>query len=467
MHIALFVVYGILCGYGILKLPLFRRSGIRPSVLLALFGLHVAAGCIHNVVAWRYYPAHGDTWGSFQSSLEWMHSGWRQFRLDNSRWTDITHNGVTVIDLLLNLASLGNLYINTLLFAFPVFAGNTALYLVFRRHFCGSALSAILVYILPSTLFWTACVFREGVLYMLLGFLFFGIDRLLVTGSPASRRARIRAVALVLCCFLLIVYFRFTVALFLVPALLAMKWIRKPSRRQVQITGILLLAGLLGVLAVPSLSSHILGGLASWQAEFQALEGHSRLTLPTMDGSWPSLFRSAPYALLNGLFEPLPGSGGRPVYLAFAIELILVWGIVILALVRSGLRMGRRAKSVSLAKRPSPASSASPGATASPVPPPSLFSFPSPGATASPVPPPSSGLPAGPFGRDGFSAACIIFALLGMIAIGAMVPFAGAIVRYRSIYLPFLLAPALCSLRRMPSLRRLNSWLENRLYFLI
>jgi len=52
-----------------------------------------------------------------------------------------------------------------------------------------------------------------------------------------------------------------------------------------------------------------------------------------------------------------------------------------------------------------------------------------------------------------------------MLLIGAIVPFAGAIVRYRSLYLPFLLAPCLHSLLHWPPLRRLNqrlaAWLPD------
>ena len=52
-----------------------------------------------------------------------------------------------------------------------------------------------------------------------------------------------------------------------------------------------------------------------------------------------------------------------------------------------------------------------------------------------------------------------------MLLIGAIVPFAGAIVRYRSLYLPFLLAPCLHSLVHWPPLRRLNqrlaAWLPD------
>src|SRR5579872_1700801 len=232
MHIALFILYSALCGYGILKLPFFRRTGIRPGILLAFFAIHVGAGCLHNLIAWRYYPDHGDIWDSFREGIQlrnWLQTDFQQFLASNSRWTDFTHNGVKFIHLILNLLSMDNLYINTLLFAFPVFLGNTALSFVFRRHF-QAPLTPLVVFLLPSTLFWTACVFREGVLYMLLGFFFYQLDRVFSSPAPAAvshnrqaAAARTPAAIAAFCCFLLILYFRFTVGIVLAPALLVMR----------------------------------------------------------------------------------------------------------------------------------------------------------------------------------------------------------------------------------------------------
>jgi hypothetical protein len=149
--------------------------------LLGLFALHVLVGCLHNIIAWRYYPEHGDIWRLFASSLSDRHllatHQFGQLLADNSRWTYFSHNSVTFILTFLNFFSFDNLYIDTLLFAFPVFLGNIALYRMFRRRFPADPLTAVTVFLLPSTLFWTSCIHREGVLYMALGFLFYFLDR--------------------------------------------------------------------------------------------------------------------------------------------------------------------------------------------------------------------------------------------------------------------------------------------------
>src|SRR5260221_8767708 len=164
MHILLFIGYSLLCVYGIIKIPFIRNSGIRPAWLLLFFSLHVSTGLLHNVIAYRYYPEHGDIWNFYQLSFLYRHRLTADFSLflaDNSTLTYITHNGIIWIQMILNIFSFDNLAINTLLFSFPVFLGNIALFRLFRRRFPNSPLAAISVFLLPSTFFWTSCIHRE------------------------------------------------------------------------------------------------------------------------------------------------------------------------------------------------------------------------------------------------------------------------------------------------------------------
>ena len=420
MHILLLLFYSLLCGYGILKIPFFRKSGIPPVLLLALFALHVLVGCLHNIIAWRYYPEHGDIWRLFAFSLSDRHllmtHQYSQLLADNSRWTWFSHNSVIFILMILNFFSFDNLYIDTLLFAFPVFLGAIALYRVFRRRFPADPLTAITVFLLPSTLFWTACIHREAVLYMALGFFFYGLDRIFASTRPSSPPTSPflhRKCLFTIFFFLLIIYFRPVVAALLIPALLAWWWTERPLPRRHAWLLAGACAGILVILSfIPGLAAWPINFLSRSQGEFRDLEGHSRLYLPMLDGSWNSLLRAFPSAVLNGLFEPLPGSGGQKIYLAFSMELILIWIVALAAVILHSTH---------------------------------------------PLKPRISAPP--PVPTLAFSRCCILFALLGMLLVGLIVPFAGAIVRYRSIYLPFLLAPFLHSLTHWPLLRRLNQLL--------
>ena len=423
MPVLLFILYCGFCGFGILKIPFFRKSGIRPPFLLTLFGLHVLVGCLHNWIAWRFYPEHGDIWFYFQLSFlerHWLLHDTHLFLYYNSGWDIVSHNTITYIHVILDWLSFDDMWINTLLFSFPVFLGNTALYRVFSRQFPGSPLSAATAFLLPSTLFWTSCIHREAVLFMLLGLLFYWLDQgfaskttsrdHMSTATDPSPAFASRPLLFAACSFLAITIFRFAVAITLIPAVLTwMLTLRPPTRRQGWIIGGAG-AALLLFLAVPQLSARLLVRITAQQHSFMVLKGNSMLYLPALDGTWGSFLKAAPAALRNSLFEPLPGSGGQHIYLLFALELLLLWAIVATALIRRSVNQ-RAAGSLATAASP-------------------------------------------------FSRCCILFALLGMLQIGLIIPFAGAIIRYRSIYLPFLVAPCLFSLRNWPPFRKLNTWLS-------
>src|SRR5579871_7020636 len=119
MTISLFllIVYCLICAYGVAKLSFFRKSGIKPGVLQLLFGIHVAVGWLHNYIAYRYYPEHGDVWQQFWNSLSSGNRFFSDFAIwisENNSWTYISHDGVIYIHMILNFLSFSNLAINTL-----------------------------------------------------------------------------------------------------------------------------------------------------------------------------------------------------------------------------------------------------------------------------------------------------------------------------------------------------------------
>ncbi|HTI93236.1 MAG TPA: hypothetical protein VL727_21705 [Puia sp.] len=408
MHILLFIIYSLLCIYGIQKIPFIRNSGIRPPYLLLFFGLHVLAGLLHNVIAYRYYPQHGDIWNFYQWSLEARHRliyDHTLYLYTNDSWLLFTQNGIAWVYMLLDMLSSDSMTVNTLLFSFPVFLGNIALFRLLRRRFPNAILAAVTVFLLPSALFWTACIHREALLYLFLGFVLYSFDRLLT--HPLARKHLL----IFLFGLLLILYFRFSILLALLPALAA--WLaaerRWPLRRLLMITGAALLLLVIPLFISPDFYASVAAAITARQQEFVSLEGHSRLPLPVMNGTWTSIIKTIPSAIRNGFFEPLPGSGGQIIYLAFSFELLAIWIIIAAALV---LR---------------PASSTSQRSY-------SLTLF------------------------------CIIFSLSGLLIIGATVPFVGAIVRYRSIFLPFLLAPALYRLHSTPLISRFDDWLSLKVF---
>ncbi|MEP7278161.1 MAG: hypothetical protein ABI813_05940 [Bacteroidota bacterium] len=414
MHIALFILYFLLLCLAITRMRFFNAS-IKPLYLVGLFGIHVALGCVHTWIAFRFYPGHGDIWVFFKESnhlrQQLLADPARFFRdvfsagafnlLDtNQPLLDVQYKTLQYINLALNTISFNNLYINTLLFSFPAFGGTMALFKIFYKLF-GSPLPAFCVLLLPSVLFWTTVVYKDGVFYMALGFFLY---YLLQPGGVWFRKW-----ILLLIFFVLMVISRANALLSLLPALLFFILAEKKSMGKVLAFVITVATLILGVVVFNAwLPDGVLTSIAERQKDFQSLTGGSRIYLPLLEPTPGGFLAVFPTALVNGFFQPLPGQGGKIIYTAFSAELLAVWAIVLFA----GLLAARKKM-------------ARPG---------------------------------------NFGLACLLFALPGMIMIGYMVPFAGAIIRYRSIYLPFLLAPFIHIICRypVPAVQRVNEWLYRK-----
>jgi len=150
----------------------------------------------------------------------------------------------------------------------------------------------------------------------------------------------------------------------------------------------------------------ILSLISRRQMEFMQLHGHSRIYLPRMSPDLQSLLRLLPTALLNGFFQPTPGVGGNSFYWFFSVELLCIWALIAYTC---------------LAKR-------------------HLF-----------------------YRLGIFDYVCLAFCFSGILLIGCTVPFAGAIIRYRSLFLPFLTAPFLHLLAGTRIMTRCNGWLSKKL----
>jgi hypothetical protein len=397
MHFILFICYFFLACLLISRIGFFRRS-IRLPYLLLAFAVHVAAGCLHNFVAWHFYPGHGDIWYYFNESLtmkEALLSHPKQFitgvfsskgfNLTDSSMPrmDIQYQLIQFLNLLLNFLSSGNLYINTIFISVPVFAGSVALFNTFYKVY-GQVLTACAALLLPSTLFFTSVIHKDGLLYMAVGYFFYCLVH---CNKPMVR------IMLLLCCTILVFLTRTNVLLTLLPAAAFFLLTEKSGMKKGRAVVVIIAACIIACLGL-NLVMH--GGLVeavcARQLSFQSLQGGSRLYLPLLQPSLAGFLKVLPPALLNGFFQPLPGAGGKIIYTVFSVELLLVWTCIL----AGSWRLFRTRD----------------------------------------------------LGMNNFSITCILLALPAMLIIGYMVPFAGALIRYRSIFLPFLLLPfaqLLCS----------------------
>jgi len=189
MHLILFLAYSVMLAFGLSRIPFFKASGLSYPVLLLFFAIHVFTALLHNWIAYTYYPNHGDIWFFFNESLDLkkmlladpgrLISGFLpQVSVFNpgqtqSFWGYLEYELMMTVNTLLDFFSADNLQINSLIFSFFVFWGNIALFRCLRRVYEDDLAVALLCLLVPSTLFWTSPIHKEGLLYLSLGFLFY------------------------------------------------------------------------------------------------------------------------------------------------------------------------------------------------------------------------------------------------------------------------------------------------------
>lgn len=413
MHFILFIIYFLILCCWIKNLSFFT-SALNFRFAILFFTVYVLTGCLHNWIAFRFFPNHGDIWKYFDGSVvmkkwllaepgEFLHhlfSNNNKFNVtDRSQpLLDIQYQVIQYIHTGFNFLSFNNLYINTLFFSFIVFAGAVALFKSFITVY-NSPLPAIVCLLLPSILFWMPVVYKDGLFYMSTGFFFYFFLQ--------SNRPVLTRFLLLLVFTLLMFSSKANTLATILPAVLFLVFIQNklaPVKTSLLITIAVVILGLVAFNYL--LPDGLLHSISNRQKEFQGLTGGSRLYLPLLEPTWKSIMVIFPVAAINGCFQPLPGVGGKIIYTAFSIELILVWAIVFY-----GCFLAARNKKVK-------------------------FRY--------------------------FDMSCLLCVLPGMIIIGYMVPFTGAIIRYRSVYLPFLLAPFINIIYncRIPVAIAAHNWLR-------
>ncbi|MBX2972726.1 MAG: hypothetical protein KF797_06460 [Flavobacteriales bacterium] len=220
------------------------------------------------------------------------------------------------------LFSFGEFHVHTVATAFLSLTGLLGLYHAFVRALPGrERLLAAAVFLVPSVVFWASGVIKESLLFFGIGLLVYQVDRAL--------NGRIRAWDLALLAFNVVMLFflKFYVLLSLLPALALFAWSRKMQRpplwaKTVVLYGILITLGLNLHHFLPGWN--ILGILTMKQRDFIGLSlkmdaGSFVMPELLLPDVW--LFaKQAPYALSIALLGPLIHASGGALGLFAAVE---------------------------------------------------------------------------------------------------------------------------------------------------
>lgn len=401
----IFVAYLVFFSWLITRIGFIKRSGIANRLLVALFLVKVAAGIIYfQFHSLPEYKFRSDTWRFYQESLaekkvlladpaafvnDFFVSGYgtrgNLFSDANSYWNDAKASVMIKLMAIINVVTLDHYYSNIIFFSFIFFIGLIAFYRLLQSHYCGQRLSLIIaIFFIPSFLFWCSGIHKDGLIFSCIAFVLYSFNGLL-------QQKRVLLHTLIILLSLLLMFFLRNYLVFaMIPCLLAGWLLRRYPKHKLLVMVLLLSigAGLFFTAKYLHPSLDFPAYIADKQKQFKQLEGNSVVHMNDLEPSFPGFLKNLPAAIDMSFFRPHPGEKGLMSVVA-SIEIYVFWLVVLVAIVYQ-----RRALDT----------------------------------------PPVTWV-------------CFLFALIVLIIIGYTVPFSGAVVRYRALVLPLILAPLIANLR--------------------
>jgi len=408
LNYLLFVVYLVAFCWLLLRIPFIKKSGIDSKVILGLFLFKIIAGIAIGWMSLHFYGPGNDYWdinreawneyqlmitdpGKYLTNI--FTSGYPDgysglFSSYDSYWNDLRGNIIIKLVSVFNIFSRGDYYINSLFFNFFVFFGHVLLYRLFIKLYPENRILVMIgCFLLPSMLYFSSGIHKDGMVFLMLSLFIYIVFQSLGQNRFTVKRLLFAGISL-----LLLFSLRSFIFLALVPAAIA--WIvavkmKAPALRTFAmaylLTGILFFT--VGLVFKKIDPPEV---VTQKQAEYLRLQhSDTQIELSTLQPGFRSFAANAPQALNHTLLRPylweLPSKSLLPLNIELAAYQVLVF-----------LFLFFRKKETGVANRP-------------------------------------------------FLLFALFFTLTVFLLIGYIVPNLGSIVRYRSLYLPLIITPVLCS----------------------
>lgn len=401
----LFIFYSILFCWLLTRIQFFTQSGLSVRILISLFLLRILALIVSSYINLYYVPVSDsvvfhkmgiDEFNLlFHNPREYLTNIYHGYSseqysrfLDDSKsfWNDLRNNLLAKMLSLFDLLSFKNFFINTLFYNFLIFFGSVALYKVFIKLFPKSFYQLIIcIFILPSALFFSSMIHRDGLILLSLSMVIYHFFFILDYHLFSWKR-----VLLILLFLLLILLLRNFVFITLIPALAG--WMIAQKYRQHAFISFVSVYALVTILFFASAHISPRASLpqyvSSRQASFIEIgkNGASTIDIKPLYPNFKSFLRNAPQAFNHALMRPYLTEIVSFEYFPFALE---IFALEILFFIF--LFFHKKKVKVN----------------------PLIY-----------------------FG--------VFVSLTMLLVTGYTVPIIGAIVRYRSVYLIFLLIPVVC-----------------------
>lgn len=400
-YLLFFIYLGVFC-WLLTKIKFFKDSGIEMRLIIILFLIRIASGIINGYINLYYYIGTDASFfhqqglneyrllfenpGAYFTNIflsEKPNSG--LFDITNSYWNNLRSFLMIKLLSVFNVFSCGDFFINTIFYNFLTFFGSFLFYKVFIKIFPYKPKVLIAgLFLLPSLLYFSAGIHKDGLIFLALGIGCYNIYFLIKEEFSISK--------MIWVIFSLIIIFllRNFVLITLLPAIIAWIIAEKNKRFIFQtFAGVYLL---FIVLFFTLGSIHPSLDLPKYVSERQiafveiSKLGQSSITINPLFPNFTSFLKNTPQALNHSLMRPYLTENYTLLYIPVAIEIFIYQVLLVVFLFF-------RKKNIK---------------------------------------------------HEPFIYFCVFFSLSIFLMIGYTIPIIGALVRYRSIYFPFLLIPIMC-----------------------
>ena len=395
----MFLLYLVVFSFLVTRIKFFTNSGINKFLLVVLFIIKVLAGLAY---AWFYlqpnYHTNSDSFRFYAYSLEETNILLTQplhflkdifsygytttgnvFVGDNSYWNDLKSNIIIKLLAVCNVFSIKNYFINIIFFNFFFFFGLIVFYRVMQSVFNDKKYMLIIpVFLIPSFLFWCSGIHKDGLIFSAIGLVFYYFHQLL------QKKFFIQYFIFIILLLALLFFLRNYVALALTITLFAWFFATKIKKIFLVFVSVYLML-IAAFFIAPKINTQLNFPeiIVLKQQDFSKLTGGSEVVISKLQPNFKSFVQYFPHALDMAFLRPHITELKNKSYIPAIAEIILFFIVLIFSIIY-------RNKNFKIQ--------------------PIVF-------------------------------ASIFFSLTLLIIAGYTVTFSGAIVRYRSLALPFLLTP--------------------------
>ena len=402
MNYLLFIIYLVLFCWLLTKNKLVKNCGIDQKIIVGLFVIRILAGLINGYINLYHYSGT-DAAGFHQEGVieynllfknpkEYFtnifdynnHQNTGLLDITDSFWNNLRYDIVIKLLSIFDIFSRCNYFINTIFFNFLVFWGSLYFYKVFISLFPDKKkLLIIVLFLLPSLLYFTSGIQKDGLVFLALGIFCYNLFYSFKHGFTIKKILGIIAGLLII--FLL----RNFVLITLLPASIA--WLIAEKNKKFIFSSFITLYIIFTAIFFGAAFIHPSFNLPQFVSARQlafiqlAKGSQSAININPLYANFRSFLNNAPQALNHSLMRPYITEKFTALYIPASFE-IFIYEIIFLLFLFFRLK----------------------------------------------------NKPQHPFIYFG-----IFFSLSMFLMIGYTIPIIGAIVRYRSIYFPFLITPLL------------------------